>query len=79
MYFANDANAFWACVGESLGFRRSFQCNHQREGHQCVPSIETVLTPSLPRVTEYREAMLKLTQNGYALWDILESSERKGS
>ena len=78
MYFGNDANAFWACVGEALGFRRGFQSN-PREDNACVPSIEEALTPSFDRVTEYSEAVLRLTSSGYALWDILESSVRAGS
>lgn len=79
MYFGNDANCFWPCVGEALGFRRGFQCSATREDNSCVPSIEGVLTPEYERVTEYSEAMLRLTRSGFALWDILESSERKGS
>jgi G:T/U-mismatch repair DNA glycosylase len=75
-YFGSDANAFWHIVGDALGFRRGFHCNTRPNG-DVVPSIAQHLLHT--EAIQYNEAMRRLNGAGYALWDILESSERKGS
>ena len=84
-YFANDTNAFWHIVGHALGFRRGFHENHARPDGDVVPSIAMHLRggkyhPHEQRdkvVADYEEAVSRLRGAGYALWDILVSSERK--
>jgi G:T/U-mismatch repair DNA glycosylase len=83
-YFANDTNAFWHIVGHALGFRRGFH-EHGRPDGDVVPSIAMHLRggkhhPHEQRdevVADYEEAVSRLQGAGYALWDILASSERK--
>ena len=83
-YFANDTNAFWHIVGHALGFRRGFHENMRSDG-DVVPSIAMHLRggkdhPHEQRdevVADYEEAVSRLQGAGYALWDILASSERK--
>ena len=83
-YFANDTNAFWHIVGHALGFRRGFHENMRLDG-DVVPSIAMHLRggeyhPHEQRdevVADYEEAVSRLQGAGYALWDILASSERK--
>ena len=82
-YFADDRNAFWHIVGHALGFRRGFHEDVRRG--DVVPSIAKHLRggeyhPHEQRdevVADYEEAVSRLQGAGYALWDILASSERK--
>jgi len=76
-YFGSDTNSFWPIAGEALGFRRGFHAKERADG-DVVPSIAKSLTPGLT-VVQYDQATRLLTAAGYALWDILESSERQGS
>ena len=79
-YFGKDENAFWHIVGAALGFRRGFHVGaNQRERGDVVPSIAKFLPPLQEStvVEEYDDAVRRLLGAGYALWDILESSERK--
>jgi G:T/U-mismatch repair DNA glycosylase len=78
-YFGRDTNAFWPLVGCGLGFRRGFhEGARQIERGDVVQSISAHLPPKETSVVvgEYAEAVRRLTGAGYALWDILESSER---
>ena len=76
-YFGNDTNCFWHIAGEALGFRRGFHQNRRKDG-DVVKCIAKFLTPNLPAV-DYAEATGRLTAAGFAVWDFLESSVRKGS
>merc|ERR1712083_456378 len=73
-YFGSDANAFWHIVGDALGFCRGFHV-HCRPGGGAVPSISKHLLYS--NAVSYGEAVQRLNRAGYAVWDILESSNRK--
>jgi G:T/U-mismatch repair DNA glycosylase len=84
-YFGSDTNSFWHIVGEALesyqpgmGFRRGFHQNQSRPNGDVVPAIARFLTPNLPAV-DYAEATRRLTAAGFAVWDFIESSVRKGS
>ena len=77
-YFGNDTNCFWHIAGEALGFRRGFHQNQSRPNGDVVPAIAKFLTPNLPAV-DYAEATGRLTAAGFAVWDFIESSVRKGS
>ena len=79
-YFGKDENAFWHIVGFALGFRRGFHVGaNQRDRGDVVPSIAKFLPPLQEStvVQKYDDAVRQLLGAGYALWDILESSERK--
>jgi G:T/U-mismatch repair DNA glycosylase len=73
-YFATNENAFWHIVGDALGFRRGFFVG----GRTSAPDS---IRPHLmhDEAVPYSEALRRLTERGYALWDIVASSERKGS
>jgi G:T/U-mismatch repair DNA glycosylase len=75
-YYMTNTNAFWHIVGDALGFRRSFWTG-TRAG--APPSIAPQLLHAPSTAVDYEEAMRRLTGSGYALWDILASSVRKGS
>ena len=77
-YFGTDTNAFWHIVGHALKFRRGFH-EKQRPDGDVVPSIAAFLDPSHEVVKDYAGAVNRLTDAGYALWDICESSERTKS
>ena len=74
-YFASNENAFWHVVGDALGFRRGFHFGKRTE---VVDAIRPHLLHD-EEVTEYADALERLTSRGYCLWDLVESSERKGS
>lgn len=69
-----NENAFWHIVGDALGFRRGF---HIKGRAEAVDSIRPHLLhlPSL----NYAQAAEKLTAAGYAVWDIVSLSTRRGS
>lgn len=75
-YFMTNINAFWHIVGDALGFRRGFWTGKRTSP---PPSIASQLLYPPSATVDYDEAMRRLTSNGYALWDILASSVRKGS
>mmetsp|Transcript_97247 Transcript_97247/g.253417 ORF Transcript_97247/g.253417 Transcript_97247/m.253417 type:complete len:323 (-) Transcript_97247:87-1055(-) len=75
-FFGSDANAFWHIVGDALGFCRGFHV-HCRPGGGAVPSISKHLLYN--NAVSYGEAVQRLHRAGYAVWDILESSDREGS
>ena len=77
-YFGRDENAFWHIVGCALGFRRGFHVNQRSDG-DVVPCVAKYLPPGLTVVPTYKEAVDRLQDAGYALWDVLESSERKSA
>ena len=73
-YFATNENAFWHIVGDAFGFRRGFFTS----GRTSAPDS---IRPHLihDEAVSYSEALRRLTERGYAMWDIVASSERKGS
>ncbi len=75
-YFMTNTNAFWHIVGDAFGFRRGFWTGERADA---PPSIAPHLLHPPSATVGYDEAMRRLTSQGYALWDILASSERKGS
>jgi G:T/U-mismatch repair DNA glycosylase len=75
-YFMTNTNAFWHIVGDAFGFRRGFWTG---ERTTAPPSIASQLMHPTSATVDYDEATRRLTSNGYALWDFLASSKRKGS
>ena len=75
-YFMTNTNAFWHIVGDAFGFRRGFWTGKRADA---PPSIAPQLLHPPSATVDYDEAMRRLTSQGYALWDILASSVRKGS
>lgn len=72
-YFMTNANCFWHIVGDALGFRRGFHIGRS----EAVDYIRPHLLHD--EAVDYDEAVRRLTEAGYALWDIVAESERKGS
>ena len=75
-YFMTNTNAFWHIVGDAFGFRRGFWTG---ERTTAPPSIASQLLYPPSASVGYDEAVWRLTSNGFALWDFLASSKRKGS
>ena len=73
-YFMTNANAFWHIVGDALGFRRGFHIDGRAEA---VDFIRPHLLHD--EAVDYDEAVARLTGAGYALWDAVAASNRKGS
>ena len=76
-YYATNTNAFWHICGDALGFRRGWFVGSRTEppasiGPQLLHGPEHTLR-------SYPEAVRRLTSRGYAVWDQVESSRRKGS
>jgi len=75
-YFAHPQNAFWWIAGDCLGFRRSSGISPSTGKYYKV--TEYILEGE-DKVIPYEEQMEVFTSKGFALWDILQSCERKGS
>ena len=73
-YFATNANAFWHIAGDALGFRRGWHLDGRSEAVDFI-------RPHLTRGDEvgYDEAVARLTAAGYAVWDAVAASKRRGS
>uniref|UniRef100_A0A7S3JUL6 Uracil-DNA glycosylase-like domain-containing protein n=1 Tax=Aureoumbra lagunensis TaxID=44058 RepID=A0A7S3JUL6_9STRA len=74
-YYMTNANAFWHIAGDALGFRRGFHIDNRTEA---VDFIRAHIFHQNP-IYNYEQAVEKLTSRGYAVWDVLIESERKGS
>lgn len=72
-YYMTNSNAFWYIVGDALGFRRNFFINR----NDAVDYVRPHLLHE--RKATYGEAAERLCSAGYAAWDIVAESERKGS
>jgi len=73
-YFMTNANAFWHIAGDALGFRRGFHIDGRTEA---VDFIRPHLLHA--DALDYEAAVARLTGAGYALWDSVAASTRKGS
>jgi len=82
-YYAHASNAFWWIVGEALGFRRGgpeVECQWPYQ-FQTKPSqsILQEITQTSSPVLNYQEQVDKLTEAGFALWDIIQECNIKNS
>ncbi|KAJ8603737.1 hypothetical protein CTAYLR_000253 [Chrysophaeum taylorii] len=73
-YFMTNANCFWHIVGDALGFRRGFHVDGREEA---VDYVRPHLMHS--ESASYEEAIERLSSRGYAMWDVVAESTRKGS
>jgi G:T/U-mismatch repair DNA glycosylase len=73
--FATNENAFWHIMGDALGFRRGFHVKRS----EAVDSIRRHLLHGPETAVDYEEAVARLTEAGFAVWDIVAESERGGS
>lgn len=73
-YYLSNNNAFWHIVGDALGFRRGFHVDGRTEA---VDFIRTHLLHN--ESLDYDAAVERLTAAGYAVWDTVATSRRKGS
>ena len=74
-YYDTHTNALWHIVGDALGWRRGWL---DGKGRAPPPSITRQLLHERTLGT-YEEALASLTSHGYALWDVVQQSERAGS
>ena len=73
--FATNENAFWHIIGDMLGFRRGFHIKRL----DAVDSIRRHLLHAPETACSYEQAVQRLTDAGFAVWDIVAESERGGS
>lgn len=72
-YYMTNSNAFWYIVGDALGFQRGFFINRDDPVDYVRPHLLH------KKKATYQEAAEALCSRGYAAWDIVAASERKGS
>ena len=75
-YFGHPQNAFWWIAGDCLGFRRSAGISPSTGKPY---KLTEYLLEGEDKVIPYEEQMEVFTSKGFALWDIVQSCERKGS
>jgi G:T/U-mismatch repair DNA glycosylase len=75
-YFAHPQNAFWWIAGDCLGFRRSIG-NSPSSGKPY--KLTNYVWHGEDKVIPYERQLEVLTSKGFALWDLFQSCERKGS
>ncbi|MGK3742509.1 MAG: hypoxanthine-DNA glycosylase [Bacillariaceae sp.] len=75
-YFGFPTNAFWWMAGDCLGFRRASGISSSSG----LPyKLTTHLVHGQDKVIPYDEQVQVMVSNGFAMWDLLGSCERKGS
>jgi G:T/U-mismatch repair DNA glycosylase len=75
-YFGHPQNAFWWIAGDCLGFRRSAGISPSSGKPY---KLTNYLWHGEDKVIPYEEQIEALTLKGFALWDLFQSCERKGS
>jgi|MDSW01.2.fsa_nt_gb hypoxanthine-DNA glycosylase len=75
-YYAHPMNAFWWIAGDCLGFRRASGISPSsgepyKLAHHLMYGDDKIIP--------YEEQVEMMASNGFAMWDILGSCERKGS
>ena len=82
-YYAHASNAFWWIVGEALGFRRGGpNCEHDWPFQfQTKPSKSIIdgLDNTSASILSYEDQVERLTEAGFALWDVVKECEIKNS
>jgi len=74
-YYDFHTNALWHIVGDALGFRRGWLDGNGRG----PPKSVTASLLHDRTIDRYEDALALLTSKGYALWDVVKESERRGS
>lgn len=74
-YFGHSMNAFWWIAGDCLGFRRESGIGSKGEPYKFSANLRY----GNNRIISYEEQVELLTSQGFAVWDIIQSCERKGS
>jgi len=75
-YFGHTMNAFWWIAGDCLNFRRASGISPS-SGEPYKLSASLRYGPD--QIIPYEEQVRVLTSKGFALWDVVQSCERKGS
>lgn len=75
-YFAHPQNAFWWIAGDCLGFRRSTGISPSSGKPY---KLTDYILHGEDKIIPYEEQIQTLTSKGFALWDLFQSCERKGS
>jgi len=75
-YFGHKMNAFWWIAGDCLGFRRADGISPST---QKPYTLAQYLRHGEEKVIPYEEQVKVFAANGFALWDIVQSCQRKGS
>ena len=75
-YFGFPTNAFWWMAGDCLGFRRASGISPSSGDPY---KLTTHVVHGQDKVIPYDEQVQVMVSNGFAMWDLLGSCERKGS
>ena len=76
-FYGHQQNAFWYLVGDSLGFRRNEAISPLT--NKPFASFYDHLRYGSDRIISYDKQLETLVSRGFALWDIVQECERKGS
>uniref|UniRef100_A0A7S4K3B2 Uracil-DNA glycosylase-like domain-containing protein n=1 Tax=Odontella aurita TaxID=265563 RepID=A0A7S4K3B2_9STRA len=74
-YFGHNMNAFWWIAGDCLGFRRASGISSKGKPYKFTCNLRYGDKDIIP----YDRQVCVLASHGFALWDIVESCERRGS
>jgi len=75
-YYAHPCNAFWWIAGDCLGFRRDLGISKSKEPYAFTKYLYYKRTQD---VISYDDQLERFCHSGFALWDLFQSCERKGS
>jgi N-glycosylase/DNA lyase len=76
-FYGHPLNAFWYLVGDSLGFRRNEAVSPTT--NKPYANFYHHLRYGTDKIIEYDQQLEVLVSRGFALWDIVQECERKGS
>ena len=89
-YYGHPNNCFWWIVGDALGFRRGGDMAEEWPHHfgtntngsfkkVAKPILDGLLVGPKDPVISYADQVTRLTNAGYALWDVMHSADIKNS
>lgn len=76
-FYGHQLNAFWYLVGDSLGFRRNEAISPTT--NKPYANFYDHLRYGVDKIISYDQQLEVLVSRGFALWDIVQECERKGS
>ena len=76
-FYGHPLNAFWYLVGDSMGFRRCAAISPTTD--KPYANFHAHLRYGMDKIIDYDQQLETFVSKGFALWDIVQECERKGS
>ena len=76
-FYGHPLNAFWYLVGDSMGFRRCPAISPTT--NKPYVNFHDHLRYGMDKIIDYDKQLETFVSKGFALWDIVQECERKGS